>query len=156
MMNHLLFSVDRVRCAIPLDKVRIVLQMVLLGPAPESRPDLAGTVNLHGQIIPVWSVRSFFGIPDRAPQLTDKLIIAQSGHDCVALWVDETHVVQQSPVLPAPVENVEKGENLAAGVALISDGTYIFSDLVPFLGQGKISLPARGRGRIDPRRSDSP
>ena len=33
MMNHLLFSVDRVQCAIPLDQVRIVLQMVLPGPA---------------------------------------------------------------------------------------------------------------------------
>ena len=69
MMHHLMFSVDHVRCALPLDTVRIVLQMVQLGPAPESRPGLAGTVNLHGQIIPVWSVRSFFGIPDRAPGL---------------------------------------------------------------------------------------
>ena len=67
MIRHLLFSVGRMRCALPLTAVRIVIQMVQLGPVPESRPCLAGTVNLHGQIIPVWSVRSFFGMPDRAP-----------------------------------------------------------------------------------------
>ena len=61
MMCLLLFSVGRMRCAPPLTAVRIVIPMVQLGPG------LAGTVNLHGQIIPVWSVRSCFGMPDRAP-----------------------------------------------------------------------------------------
>ncbi|MFA5268497.1 MAG: chemotaxis protein CheW [Methanoregula sp.] len=156
MMHHLLFSVDRVQCALPLDNIRIVLQMVQLGPAPESRPDLAGTVNLHGQIIPARSVRSFFGIPDREPRLTDKLIIAQEGQDCVALWADETHVIQQSPVLPAPAESMEKGDPLAPGVALTSGGTYIFIDLFRFLETGNIPLPGAGHGRIEPRRGDSP
>jgi len=155
MMHHLLFSVDRVQCALPLDNIRIVLQMVQLGPAPESQPDLAGTVNLHGQIIPAWSVRSFFGIPDREPRLTDMLIIAQAGHDCVALWVDETHVIQQSPVLPAPAESVEKGETLVPGVTLTYGGTYIFTDLFRFLDAGNIPLPGAGHGRVEPCREDS-
>src|SRR5512136_2830563 len=90
MMHHLLFTGDNVRCALPLATVRIVLQMVQLGPVPESRNALAGTVNFHGQVIPVYSVRAFFGMPDRTPRLTDKLIIAQTGPDQVTLWVDET------------------------------------------------------------------
>lgn len=151
MMNHLLFSVDGLQCAIPLDKVRIVLQMVLLGPAPESRPELAGTVNLHGQIIPVWSVRSFFKIPDRAPLPTDKLIITQAGQTCVALWVDETHVILQSPVLPpAPAVSVDTGKPLVPGVTLTSDGTCLFIDLFRFLEPGNIALPGAGDDRIDP------
>jgi purine-binding chemotaxis protein CheW len=113
MMRHLLFSVDQIACALPLASIRIVLQMVQLGPVSESRPGLVGTVNLHGQIIPVYSVRSFFGGPDRAPRLTDKLIIVQAGPDCVALWVDETHVIQQSPVLPPPCR--DRGERTTAG-----------------------------------------
>jgi hypothetical protein len=70
--------------------------------------------------------------------------------------VDETHVIQQSPVLPAPVENVENGKPVVAGVAMISDGTYIFSDLFRFLESGKIPLPCSGNGRIDPQGCDSP
>jgi purine-binding chemotaxis protein CheW len=156
MMHHLLFSVDHMRCALPLTSVRIVLQMVQLGPAPESRTGLAGTVNLHGQIIPVWSVRSFFKIPDRAPLLTDKLIIAQAGRDSVALWVDETHVIQQSPVLPAPAESEEKGQPMVSGLEMTADGTYHFVDLSRFLEQGTVAIPDPRAGSADPHRGDVP
>jgi len=150
MMHHLLFSVDHVRCALPLTIVRIVIQMVHLYPVPESRPGLAGTVNLHGQIIPVWSVRSFFGIPDRAPRLTDKLIIVGAGPGCVALWVDETHVIQQSPVLPVPAESVEKRLPLVPGVDLTSNGTFLFSDLFRFLEPGTMTVLDAAHGRTSP------
>jgi hypothetical protein len=45
MMRHLLFSVDHIQCALPMDTVRIVLQTVQLGPVPELQPNLAGTVS---------------------------------------------------------------------------------------------------------------
>jgi chemotaxis signal transduction protein len=146
MLRHLLFSVDRVRCAIPLENVRIVLQMVQLSPAPEERPGLAGSIDLHRHIVPVWSVRAFFAIPDRAPRLTDKLIVAQKDHQCAALWVDETHVVQLSPALPDPVANVRKGTPVVPGVTRIADGTYIFPDLFRYLADGAVPLPAAGQG----------
>jgi chemotaxis signal transduction protein len=156
MMRHLMFSVDHIRCALPLTSVRIVLQMVQLGPAPKSRKGLVGTVNLHGQIIPAWSVRSFFNIPDRTPGLTDKLIIVQAGRDCVALWVDETHVIQQSPVLPVPAESVEIRHPLVPGLELTTDGTYLFTDLSRFLEQGIADVPDPLPRSADPRRGDAP
>jgi purine-binding chemotaxis protein CheW len=156
MMHYLLFSVDGVRCALPLAIVRIVIQMVQLGPVQESRPGLAGTVNLHGQIIPVWSVRSFFKIPARTPRLSDMLIIAQADHDCVALWVDETHVIQQSPVLPAPAETVDKRQPVVPGVVLTGDGTYLFDDLSRFLKPGITPVIAAASGRIPANGRKSP
>jgi len=51
MMHHPVFSVGIVRCALPPAMVRIVLQLVQPGPAPESRSRLAGTVNLHSRVI---------------------------------------------------------------------------------------------------------
>lgn len=133
MIHHLLFSVGNVQCALPLKSVRVVLQMVQLGPAETTKPAAAGTVNLHGQIIPVYSVRSFFGMPDRAPQLTDKLIIAEAGDLCIALWVDDTHIIEQGPVPSTPVIKAEITEPLAPGAGLASDGTVLFSDLARFL-----------------------
>jgi chemotaxis signal transduction protein len=130
--------------------------MVQLGPVPESRPGLAGTVNLHGQIIPVYSVRSFFKMPDRAPRLTDMLIIAQAGHDCIALWADETHVIQQSPVLSAPAGSGEQGQPVVPGVDLTVDGTYLFIDLFRFLEPGTIPLLDAEPGRKHPGSGDSP
>lgn len=152
MMHHLLFSVDRVRCALPLATVRIVLQMVQPGPAMESHPGLFGTVNFHGQIIPAYSVRSFFGMPDRAPRLTDKLIIAEAGTDSVALWVDDTHVLQQSPVPAAPAEKMEIRETLAPGVNLTGDGTVLFSDLPLFLQPGHFTVLKPRQEKHNPRR----
>jgi purine-binding chemotaxis protein CheW len=133
MKNQLLFSVDHVQCALPLGTVRIVLQMVQLGPAPKSHPGLAGTVNLHGQIIPVYSVRSFFGMPDRSPRLTDKLIIADTGDACNALWVDDTRVIQMGPVPPGAAESTGVRQPLAPGVDLNSGGTFLFVDLSRYL-----------------------
>jgi purine-binding chemotaxis protein CheW len=156
MMHHLLFSVDHVRCALPLARVRIVIQMVQLAPVPETRPWLAGTINLHGQIIPVWSVRSLFGIPERAPRLTDKLIIAEAGPGPVAFWVDETHIIQQSPVLPAPAENTGIEQPLAPGLELAADGTVIFSDPTQFPGAGDTPIPEAAHHKINPRRGEAP
>ncbi|RPI35805.1 MAG: hypothetical protein EHM53_13380 [Methanoregulaceae archaeon] len=136
MMHYLVFSVNHVGCALPVAIVRIVLQMVQLDPAPESRHRLAGTVNLHGQVIPVYSVRSFFGMQDRAPRLTDKLIITQAGSYQAALWVDETHVLQQNPVLPAPAESDGKRHPVVPGVDMTHDGTILFTDLFLFLESG--------------------
>jgi purine-binding chemotaxis protein CheW len=156
MMRHLLFSVDTIRCAIPLASIRIVLQMVQLTPVSASMPGPAGSINLHGQVIPVWSVRSFFGIPDRAPRLTDKLIITQEGHGCVALWADETHVIQQSPVLPAPAESTEKTQPVVPGVDLTVDGTYVFVDLPRFLESGNHTvLKTTAHDRPRPGRGDT-
>lgn len=133
MIYPLLFSVDDVRCALPLRSVRIVLQMVQLGPAEKKNPAPAGTVNLHGQIIPVYSVRSFFGIPDRSPKLTDKLIVVETGDSCVALWVDETHIPEEGPVAVARPGKAEIREPLAPGAGLAGDGTILFTDLALFL-----------------------
>lgn len=144
MMRHLLFSVDHVQCALPLESIRIVLQMVQPGSAPELPSGASGTVDLHGQIIPIWSVRSFFGIPDCTPRLTDKLIITQAGPETVALRVDETRVIQQSPVTPAPAGSAETGRWVAPGVELTGDGTFLFADLLRFLASDrKITMPAQ-------------
>jgi len=145
MMNHLLFSVDGIPCALPLADVRIVIPMVQPGPAPGQRPGLYGTLNFHGQIIPVWSVRSFFGISDRSPALNDRLIVVEKGGNTAALWVDETHVTLQNPVPLAETERLTIQKPLADGVDLTSEGTALFHDLFRYLSHEP--LPSLGGTR---------
>ncbi|OPX62972.1 MULTISPECIES: chemotaxis protein CheW [unclassified Methanoregula] len=158
MINHLLFSVDDVQCALPIRTVRIVLQMVQLGPAPSGngQPVPAGTVNLHGLIVPVFSVRSFFGIPDRAARLTDQLIVAETGASCTALWVDETHVLDQRPVPPVPDKKAEIQEPLAPGAGITADGTVIFTDLARFLEPGSFRILQLQQAGSNQRRKKTP
>lgn len=151
MIHHLLFSVDTVRCALPLRSVRIVLQMVQPGPAPSGnvKPMPVGTVNLHGTIIPVYSVRSFFGMPERTARLTDQLIVAETGNSCTALWVDETHILEQRPVSPAPNVKAEVKEPLAPGAGRAEDGTILFTDIARYLEPGnfRVMRPQQGISR---------
>ena len=142
MMNHLLFSVDGILCALPLADIRIVIQMVLPGAVPEPRPGLCGKLNFRGQIIPVWSVRTIFGKPDRSPALTDRLILVEKGRNTAALWVDETHVTRQGPVPLAEAERLKIQQPLAPGVDLTTEGVVLFRDLFLFLSQEP--LPAIG------------
>jgi len=143
MMNQLLFSVDGIPCALPLADVRIVIQMVQPGPARDGRPGLCGTLDYHGQIIPVWSVRAFFGRPERLPELTDQIIIVEKGKKTAALWVDEAHIPRQGPLPLAGGEMVKIETSLAAGVDLTTGGAALFRDLFLYLSQEP--LPVLGR-----------
>jgi chemotaxis signal transduction protein len=125
--------------------------MVQMGEADGSRPGSAGTVDLHGQVIPVYSVRSFFRIPAHPPRLSDMLIVTQAGPDPVALWADDTRVIPQGPGLLSSAEEEERGEPVAPGVDLIKDGTYLFGDLARFLGAGVTIVPAAPAGDTGPR-----
>ena len=153
-MNNLFFSVDGIPCALPLSRVRIVIRMVQPEPARETRPGLCGTLDFHGQIIPVWSVRSFFGRPDRPPGLTDLLIVVERGQEHAALWVDETHVARQSPLASAETEKPKVRRPLSAGVDLVEDGTVLFADIFRFLAQEPLPVISGIAASPRPHRED--
>ncbi len=133
MKHHLIFTVDHVLCALPLDGTRIVLRMVQMMPPAKKRHGLAGAVNVHGEVLPAYSVRSLFGLPDHPPRLTDRLVVADAGGKSIALWVDEAQVTQQNPVLPPHTEILEKGKEVVPGISLTDEGVFIISDLAHFL-----------------------
>jgi purine-binding chemotaxis protein CheW len=90
MTHLLLFSVDGISCAIPLDDTCTVVRMV----QPTPGPGVIGTIDFHGRIMPVISLRELFELPDRPFRLSDVLIIAQAG---VAIWADGTSGVKELP-----------------------------------------------------------
>lgn len=129
-MSHphlLLFTVERIVCALPLSEVKQVVGMVALQPGQKGAP---ATLNLHGRHIPVYSARILLGLPDRSPLSTDFLVIVRS---CAALRVDRVKGVQESPVpLPAPSP---------PGVLLTEDGTVLIHDLAALLAAGGEGVP---------------
>jgi purine-binding chemotaxis protein CheW len=133
MSRYLVFSVEHILCALPLDSTRIVLRMVQLMPPAEKRHGLAGAVNVHGEVLPVFSVRSLFGLPDRPPRLTDRLVVADAGGKSIALWVEEAHIPQQNPVLPPHIEFPEKGKEVVPDISLTDDQVFIIRNLLHFI-----------------------
>ncbi len=129
MAQILQFLVGGVRGALPLDESMYLVRMAELDPPSSGSSLVAGTLNLHGIRIPVYSLRTLFGLPERSPRLNDSLIITKTGSFRVALWVDETYVVQESEgdeiLAKSPVSSVQ-------GVS-ISNGSIFIHDLTQFL-----------------------
>nr|WP_319538034.1 chemotaxis protein CheW [uncultured Methanospirillum sp.] len=124
MAQILHFVVEGVQGALPLDESMYLVRMAELDPPPSGSSLVAGTLNLHGIRIPVYSLRTLFGLPERYPRLNDSLIIAKTGTFRVALWVDETYVVQESTgdeiLAESPVSSAQ-GVSISKDAILIHD-----------------------------------
>ncbi|BBL67185.1 chemotaxis protein CheW [Methanoculleus chikugoensis] len=133
-MTHLLFfTVEGIPCALPLAEIRQVVGMVELRPETGRRRGGAGTMNLHGRTVPVYSLRSLLGLAERPPLPTDVLIIAHPSGECVALWADGVRGVQESRVQLPP------DASSSPGVLPTEEGEIIVHDLGAFLAAEEIA-----------------
>lgn len=132
MVATLFFSVRDIRGALPLDDSMFLVRMAKPGPFPEKGPGIIGGLNLDGSIIPIYSFRILFGIPDRPPRITDNLIVTKVGRQYVALWVDDTNVVQNSDLsLNNHAESLVEIPD--RGLIILPDGVVFLFDLNRFL-----------------------
>jgi purine-binding chemotaxis protein CheW len=123
MVNILHFSIGGVQGAIPLDESMYLVRMTAFDTPPSDTSGVAGILNLHGTRIPVYSLRTLFGLPERSPFLNDSLIIAKTGKFIVALWVDETYVVRDN--LGSEIQSVSPSYSIP-GLIITKD--FIFID----------------------------
>jgi purine-binding chemotaxis protein CheW len=73
-----LFTLDAGRYALSLEVVERVVPALELTPLPTAPDIVQGVFNLHGRIVPVMNLRRRFGLPERAIELSDHLIVAQT------------------------------------------------------------------------------
>jgi chemotaxis signal transduction protein len=115
--------------------------MMDVTPAPEPRPGLAGTVNLHGSIVAVWSLRELSGGVERQPRLSDLLILADDGRGSTALWADETRGVIDIRV-PRHAGAGAGSSTVPQCLTITENGTVVITDLAGFLGgEGSAPVP---------------
>ncbi|MFH0968271.1 MAG: chemotaxis protein CheW, partial [Methanobacteriota archaeon] len=145
MVHILHFSVEGIRGAIPLDETMFLVRMVMMKPSSEEAYGIVGTVNLHGILVPVYSLRKLFGFSYRSPRLTDNLIITRFGQSLVALWVDETFVVRRNE-FSYEYESQSLSDQVIPGVTVLPDGMVVISDINRFLDnqRKKIQVPVSG------------
>ncbi|MHB8162730.1 MAG: chemotaxis protein CheW [Methanoregula sp.] len=133
MTTLLQFSVEGISCAITVGKTVFVERMVQVTPPPERGFGIAGVINLHGRMVPVYQVRMLLGFPERKPRLSDVLIVTKTGSDCVALWVDETSGISQDTSLILEDASTPEEEPAVPGVTITAEGLVIIRDLAGFL-----------------------
>ncbi|HOJ97778.1 MAG TPA: chemotaxis protein CheW [Methanospirillum sp.] len=139
MERYLFFSVGNLRCGIPFADAITMIRMVSITPVRKREEGLVGTINLHGEIISVYSARELFGFPKRSPLPGDNLIIVRKGLENVALWVDKTYIIQKGELVPDERFPHEHVQTMIPGIKIFSSHLIVIFDLVEFLEYGSKS-----------------
>ncbi len=125
-------------CALPIESVLQIIQMVTITPVSLAR-SLLGVINVRGATVPVVNLACLLGLPDADLRLDTPIILARICGRSVGLVVDEVIDVLRIPsaqlsypvdVLPQSLEQMPMLAGLAQtahGMVLILDPDRLFS-----------------------------
>jgi purine-binding chemotaxis protein CheW len=96
-------------------------------------------IDLRGQLVPVFDLRHRFGLPMRAVEPDDHLIIARTATRVAALQVDRVlHLADVDPTAIADPRDHLAGDPRVAGVAMLADGLALITDVDTFLSRAEV------------------
>ena len=141
-MDILTFELDNRRHAFRADDVVQVVQMVEISPLLGAPAVIEGIVNVRGTIVPVFDLRSRLGLPPRAIDPAQHLVILASGARSSAVRVDAADdfvSIPDSDIAASLADSGVKGAGSRhiAGIAATPDGTTVIYDLTAFLSQSE-------------------
>jgi purine-binding chemotaxis protein CheW len=133
-MQLLVWTLDQQQYALALATVDRVVRAVAVTALPGAPDIVSGMINVHGTIIPVVNMRHRLGLPPRAIDPDDTLVLARTLRRPVAFFVDLVSRVAHYPdtaVIATP--SIAPGSDYIAGVAKLADGMTLIHDLDRFL-----------------------
>jgi purine-binding chemotaxis protein CheW len=135
-MNILAVSVAGERFGLPVTAVREILRAVALAPLPGAPPHVEGVLNARGELLAVFDLRARFGLPTRAIEPSDHLVVVRVGERVVALRVDEAdELIEVEDQQLVPPASLSPSFRRVAGVAALPDGAVVIHDLSAFLSE---------------------
>jgi purine-binding chemotaxis protein CheW len=137
MLNQLVaFTLNGQAYALSLARVRQVFRMVEITPLPQAPDIVLGVINLHGTVVPVFSLRRRLGLVEGGTNLSDHLIVADSEGRSVALLVDTVNgVLERSTEEIAAVARLVPGADYVEGIAKLENGMLFIHNLDRFLSR---------------------
>lgn len=134
----LVFTVDGGRYALRQEAVVEVAAAVSASPLPKAPAIVEGVINVRGVVVPVLDLRARFGLPAKATEPSDHLIIARAAGRLVAVRADRALGLAEVPDAEiTPPERVSAGTEFVAGIARLPDGLVLIHDLVSFLTEAE-------------------
>lgn len=147
----LVFELAGVRFGIGLDAAREVLRAVLITPLPGAPSVVEGIIDIRGTVVPVYDLRSRFGLPARRLHPDDRLVTAWTGDRLVALRCDRTEWITSAPASAVDSSDaVTGGERRIVGTARLADGMVLITDLATFLDGAERDALARALAATRP------
>ena len=142
--SYLLFTLDGAHYGLAAEAIQEMFLLPALISVPESGPEVAGMLNLRGQLLPVINLRVCLGYPQQPNALSQAVIVVQGGRRQIGLVVDQIQNVEA--IDPSSITVAQEtsyfgcGEHpLTIGFARRGDTVIILIDPVA-LGQGSHSL----------------
>jgi purine-binding chemotaxis protein CheW len=141
----MVFTVGEVVCALPLHEVERVSGMVAMAPLPRSGAIAQGVVAVAGEAVPVIDIGARLGQPERAPRLSDFLILVRTRQRRLALRADGVAGIDRLS-FTAPADPVLYGGKPIAGLALLEGAPVVIYDLDRFLTPAEDAILAEALG----------
>jgi len=156
LRQFLCFEVGSRRFGLWSSVVLEAVRAVAVVPLPKAPPAVRGVINLRGKTVPVFDLRSRFGLPPKEVEVTDHFIVARAGERIVALQADQAiglYEVAEGDIEEA--KRVTPAAEYVEGIVKMPDGLVLIHDPATFLSTaeserldealGPVSGPGRSR-----------
>lgn len=114
--KQVIFTLDNEEFGLDIMVVNAIEKFTDLIPVPNAPAYIHGIMNLRGDVIPVFSLRRKFGLPDKAVTEDSRLIITKSNGILMAFEVDGV-----KEIIEIPPENISETPAIVRGI----NTTYI-------------------------------
>ena len=132
--------------ALHAEVVDRVVRAVEVTPVPEPPPFFTGVLDLHGDLLPVFDVRSRFGLEARETRLSDRFVVVKAGNRRLVVPVDEVvGVFAPEPGEVAPAAQIHSGLGIE-GAYRREDGVVLVWDISRFLALPAVPAPGGSAG----------
>jgi len=131
-IDLVVFSLGGQPFALRSRDVRELVRAVAVVPLPKAPTIVEGVINARGRIVPVLDARARFGLPAKALEPSDHMILADAGDRTVAIRADR--VLDLVRVDARDIETASlPATPYVAGVAKLPNGIVVIHDLRTFL-----------------------
>jgi purine-binding chemotaxis protein CheW len=135
-LYFVVFAIEGQRHAIDLGRVLRVLPAVEITPLPGAPEVVAGTVNVHGAVVPAVSMRARLGLPPRPIDLADHFLLVTTALGSLLLITDAVRdVVPLPPQLVKPAAAATR--EFIAAVVRVENGVLLIDDVDRLLTPGE-------------------
>jgi len=134
--QYVSFWIGRHLLGVSVDSVQEVLSEQCISRVSRSRREIAGLLNLRGQIVTAVSLRRRLGMPDRAKDAAEMNVVVRVHDEPFSLLVDEVgDVLEVSPdsLVPAPSTLEPEWRDITESVARLDDHLLIILNVPKLL-----------------------
>jgi purine-binding chemotaxis protein CheW len=114
------FFLDNEKYGIKVMQVQEVLRMTEIAPVPGAPHYVLGIINLRGNVVTVIDSRKRFGLPDKEPDDSTRIVIIEAGDHVVGILVDSVAEVvdlRASEIETAPNVGTDDSSKYIQGVS---------------------------------------